>query len=132
MLKLRCHHLLCIQGYVGKGYDKNFTKNMDSIVKYLKKHPLNKIKIICGVDDICALCPNKISDNVCITNNKVLTLDHKLLKILNLDLNMEYSYKYLVHCIYKYLDRNKFKELCKLCQWFKFGYCEKRLFFKRK
>ncbi|MDD7224175.1 MAG: DUF1284 domain-containing protein, partial [Lachnospiraceae bacterium] len=34
MITLRPHHLLCTQGYSGKGYSDDFVENMDKIVDY--------------------------------------------------------------------------------------------------
>ena len=36
MIKLRPHHLLCTQGYSGKGYSREFVENMTEIVKSIK------------------------------------------------------------------------------------------------
>jgi hypothetical protein len=31
VIKLRVHHLLCLQGYQGYGYDECFKKNLENI-----------------------------------------------------------------------------------------------------
>ncbi|WP_263641218.1 hypothetical protein [Methanobrevibacter arboriphilus] len=37
VIYLRGHHLLCLQGYQGYGYDDNFKKNIETIISILKK-----------------------------------------------------------------------------------------------
>lgn len=44
---LRGHHLLCLQGYQGYGYDKKFKKNMDNIFHQLN---INNISNIHNID----------------------------------------------------------------------------------
>lgn len=77
---LRGHHLLCLQGYQGYGYDKKFRKNMDNIFHKLNINDINKVnkintnnkkhiikpKIILtdNPDDLCAYCP-KLKENKC-------------------------------------------------------------------
>lgn len=81
---LRAHHLLCLQGYQGYGYDEKFKKNMDKVFYQLNIHNNNiknnynddgnedkdneNIKNIIiltdSPDDLCSYCPNLI-DNKC-------------------------------------------------------------------
>ena len=58
MIKLRPHHLLCTQGYSGKGYSDDFVENMDKIVDYLRNNEDAKIMLKFGDDDLCSRCPN--------------------------------------------------------------------------
>lgn len=54
MNKLRPHHLLCTQGYSGKGYSEDFVENMDIVVEdinYIKENITEEI-----MDDICGSC----------------------------------------------------------------------------
>lgn len=52
MIKLRPHHLLCTQGYSGKGYSKEFVENMTGIVELIKKENA-QVQLIFSEDDIC-------------------------------------------------------------------------------
>ena len=126
MLVLRPHHLLCIHGYIGHGYDENFIKNMDKIVHMLGDKSL--IKIINSCDDICTACPNKLEKGNCIFQNKVSYLDTCVLKILNIEYNNIYYYVNIVKTIKENLTSEKFKNTCYTCQWFPYGYCKKGLF----
>ena len=63
MIKLRPHHLLCTQGYSGKGYSKEFVENMTEIVKLIKNEKV-QVQLIFSEDDICSKCPNLFENNI--------------------------------------------------------------------
>lgn len=86
-MKLRPHHLLCTQGFSGKGYDDNFVKNMLAITKYLRNNPNPIIEIVFSTDDICCCCPNKINENICKDQYKVNSFDEKVIKYFNIEGN---------------------------------------------
>lgn len=50
-IRLRPHHLLCLQTYAGKGYTPAFTANYDMIAARLSQG--EDIEIVEGPDDIC-------------------------------------------------------------------------------
>ena len=50
-IRLRPHHLLCLQTYAGKGYTPTFTANYDLIAARLSSG--EDIEIVEGPDDIC-------------------------------------------------------------------------------
>lgn len=50
-IRLRPHHLLCLQTYAGKGYTPAFTANYDLIAARLSSG--EDIEIVEGPDDIC-------------------------------------------------------------------------------
>ncbi|MDD2643185.1 MAG: DUF1284 domain-containing protein [Methanobacteriaceae archaeon] len=80
-IKLRAHHLLCIQGYQGYGYSDEFVKNMDHIVEILKNN--NNLVVLCNsADDICKFCPNLNEDGFCKdfqTNEDIVLMDEIIL-----------------------------------------------------
>ena len=53
LMRLRPHHLLCMQTYVGKGYSQKFVENYTSIIDRLNSAD-NEIILVEGPDDICA------------------------------------------------------------------------------
>lgn len=123
-MKLRAHHILCIQGYIGNGYDENFTNNMDNIVNHLNLNPKSKIIIIDSMDCICSKCPNNINNTHCQTQNKVKTLDSNVINLLNIEKNKPYAYDEILEILTKNLSINKFNNICNTCQWFEYGYCK--------
>lgn len=51
-VRLRAHHLLCLQTYKGLGYSPQFVAGMDAIVSRLNVGAA--IELVAGPDDICA------------------------------------------------------------------------------
>lgn len=57
-IKIRAHHLLCLQGYQGYGYSREFEENLSAVLAYLRRSPI--IEVVVENDVICAECPNAI------------------------------------------------------------------------
>ncbi len=86
-MKIRAHHILCMQGFQGYGYSALFSKNMSEIIIELKDNPDKDIKIITECDEICKCCPHKKHD-ICknfISNFMIKILDKKVLKKLKIE-----------------------------------------------
>ena len=89
-LTLRGHHLLCLKGFQGYGYDEEFTKNMTEI-NSKRKLPDTTISLIASADDICSCCPN-LKNNLCENksqNERIVKMDEEVLK--KLDPQNEYN-----------------------------------------
>ena len=56
-IRIRAHHLLCMQGFQGYGYSKDFERHMGMIITFLNSNPSTAIQIITSVDEICSKCP---------------------------------------------------------------------------
>lgn len=122
MIKLRPHHLLCFQSYIGKGYSCEFADNMDLIARELKDNPENKVMIVKGKDDVCIKCPN-LKSNLCIDADKVDKIDLGVLSHLGI-IYKEYSYKSLVKSIYTNISKSDFDKICSNCEWYEEGMCK--------
>lgn len=57
VIRLRGHHLLCLFGFKGLGYDDDFIAGMAAVVRRLRQ-PGARVEIVAGPDDICAACPH--------------------------------------------------------------------------
>jgi len=96
-MKIRAHHLLCIQGFQGYGYSEDFSKNMAEVIEILYNFPKYKIEIVAETDAICTCCPYNINGK-CQENQ--VSLQHKVFggpkskiltandKIISMDLNV--------------------------------------------
>lgn len=122
VIRLRPHHLLCIRFFTGHGYSQEFTRNMYAVLDSLSKG--QRVKIVSGMDDLCAFCPNNHTDkngrHICSAEEKVLSYDNKVLEILNPFLNKEINETWntlynLVSCYI--MDASLFDSICASCQW---------------
>ncbi len=68
VLKIRAHHLLCLQGYQGFGYNQEFEANMNELVELIAGKPELKFEVITGIDIICVHCPHRVN-NECRRDN---------------------------------------------------------------
>ena len=55
MIRLRPHHLLCTQGYSGKGYNESFVAHMNEVVEQLRNVPGTKITLTFSNGDVILL-----------------------------------------------------------------------------
>ena len=100
IIKLRPHHLLCTQGYSGKGYDEKFVLNMTYITDRMRKDPDLKVQIVFSTDDLCRFCPRKRGEGICADDNKVQVFDSGVIKFLDLE-EKTYSYQELIRTIHE-------------------------------
>jgi hypothetical protein len=130
-MRLRAHHLLCILGFRGLGYDEKFIKKMESIIQRIKKHPALGIKIIKECDDICVACPFDVEGfcrNEVVGGEKAVRgKDREVMERLELKEREKYNLKEILNLIKKKIKPDDLLVICKDCPWLKMGYCEEGL-----
>jgi len=128
MIYLRPHHLLCMQGFRGKGYSQEFVENMTIIVNKLKNDMNEEIVLIEKMDDICNFCPkmDKLSLQ-CETEKHIRELDQSVMNLLEIKYNEKYTMGKIVDILKKAITRSDFNKICENCSWKSLGYCEKGL-----
>ena len=102
---LRPHHLLCTQGYSGKGYDNDFVAHMTDVVHQLRDVPGTTIHLTFSTDTLCSCCPNKLGTDLCDTQEKVKRYDAKTVEYFGLE-EKDYVYQdlireidvFIIHC----------------------------------
>ena len=116
-LILRGHHLLCLKGFQGYGYDENFTNNMCD-VNSKRKLESTTITLTNTPDDICKACPN-FKNDLCennAQNEKIINMDNEVLK--KLDISKEYNSVELFERIDNIFDtKESVTEICFNCLW---------------
>jgi hypothetical protein len=136
IIYLRGHHLLCLQGYQGYGYDEKFKSNMEKILNNLKDDNQNKKIIVTDSPDyICEFCPNlkediccgeldisdktaKNQEKIAEINTNICKKDSIILKKSNLIKNKKYSFSELISIINTTFQNIKeAKEICEECKW---------------
>lgn len=123
---LRPHHLLCTQGYSGKGYSNDFVKHMNEIVAYLRSCPNAKIKLTFSTDTLCSVCPHRLGEDLCETQDKVKRYDRKLVEYFHLE-EKTYSYPALIQWIDAHMTEEKLADICSGCSWYPISACRKNI-----
>lgn len=125
-IRLRGHHLLCLQGFQGYGYSKDFVLNMTKINELRKSKDCTVI-LTNEADDICSACPN-LKNNLCENENQnetIVKMDNKILSKLNRE--EEYNSIDLFNEVYlKFNSLNSVQNICDECKW-----ADKCLFYKK-
>ena len=116
-LVLRGHHLLCLQGFQGFGYDEDFVENMTKI-NLLRKQNDTVISLTSENDDICKSCPN-LNNNLC-KNEKhdetIKSMDNKVLS--KLTPSKEYNSPELFKDVEKLFNsKESVDKICSQCMW---------------
>ena len=131
---LRPHHLLCTQGYSGKGYSDEFVKEMSAVTDKLRKDPDIKVRIVFDTDRLCGKCPAKLGEGVCKDDKKVLRYDQKVKEILNLTEGVV-SYREMTQKIDDYIIQGsgdeRLKGICGDCAWYDKSACSKNILTKK-
>ena len=116
-IRLRPHHGMCFQFYKGKGYSKEFTENMDSLLCKLNEDKNQKVTLVLSTDSVCGSCPNNIN-GICKTNEKVLAYDRAVLEKCGFTEGQTVSYREFISSVKEnILDKNLRDEICGSCSW---------------
>lgn len=124
MIRLRPHHLLCTQGYSGKGYSTEFVQNMSAIVHSLRNVPGTRIRLVFGSDSLCAHCPHHTADDLCEAQEKVSRFDRKTVEYFDLH-EGEYVYQDLIHAIDAQMTPAMLEDICRGCAWYPVSACKR-------
>jgi len=125
-MKLRPHHLLCTQGYAGKGYSDEFVENMTAITNLLRSGEDVEVELVFSTDDICAKCPLMLGENLCEDNKKVNRLDKKVVEYFGLE-EKNYIYQDIVRKINAKMTEQMMDDICSECSWYTVSACKKRI-----
>ncbi len=121
-IRVRPHHFLCIRGFEGRGYSKEFVENFERISRSLSEPGL-EIEVVEGADDICAACPHLSGDRCLKGEEKASRIDERALRRLGLSLGI---------ATYPEIDKalgtvgpDDILDICSDCDWLEMGYCAK-------
>ena len=126
MVKLRPHHLLCTQGYSGKGYSDGFVSNMDKVVDYLRYDENPRVELVFGPDVLCEDCPNRVEEVLCSTQEKVARFDAKTVEYFGLE-EKEYGYREIVEEIDGKITEEILADICQGCSWYPISSCRRKI-----
>lgn len=125
-LNIRPHHLLCILGFRGLGYNEEFISTMGKVVGKLRSDPTFPMSLVVGCDAICAACPHN-KEGKCLkrvdSEVKVMSLDLKMLPKLGFEVGAQVSAGEAWQRIKERITSEDMAELCRDCEWRGLGYC---------
>jgi len=125
-MKLRPHHLLCTQGYSGKGYNDEFVENMTTLTNLLRSEEDIAVDLVFSTDDICAKCPLMLDEDLCEDQQKVKRLDKKVVDYFGLE-EKSYIYQEITHEINDKMTEEMMDDICSECSWYSMSACKKRI-----
>lgn len=125
-MKLRPHHLLCTQGYSGKGYDEDFVQNMTAITRCLRSDTTSVVEIVFSTDDICNKCPKMLGVDLCEDNDKVKRFDKKVVDYFGIEEKC-YSYQDIICEINAKMAVSMMDDICSDCNWYPVSACKRNI-----
>lgn len=126
MIYLRPHHLLCTQGYSGKGYNDAFTEGMTRIVEQLRHGEDDEVTIVYHCDMICENCPEKLGFDLCEDQDKVKRYDNAVISNFNIE-QKRYHYREIIQEIDSKMTPELFESICGDCCWYPISACRERI-----
>lgn len=130
MLEIRPHHILCIFGWRGRGYDEQFTGNFNKIVDSLWQVKESELKLVAGADDVCRACPNYNFDQCRLETDTQLSadaIDRRVLKRVDLKTGEIYRVKDLLSRVALDIRPAELISICDGCMWLELGWCAEGL-----
>lgn len=117
IMKVRGHHILCIQGFQGYGYSEKFVEHMSKAIKDLSTS--SQIKILDECDEICSMCTNNCN-NRCKDAAKISKMDKIVLEELGIKkgeiINLK-EYNIFEYANKKLQNKEKSQRICGECSW---------------
>jgi len=128
-MRLRAHNLLCIQGYVGKGYDAAFVANMTRVVDSLAD--AIPVTVIAAPDALCAACPH-LQESGCAlhgagTETGMVRQDRDVLKRMAIRDGETLPWGEILARIARSVAPGDLDSICGACAWLALGHCAEGL-----
>lgn len=127
-IKLRGHHLICLNFFTGEGYDLEFIKNLKEIL--IRAESGEEIVVCEGVDDVCKMCPF-LKERRCnyekYAENEIQKMDTDANALLRIEPGIKVTWFDIQKKI-QGIFRKWSAEYCKSCNWRRI--CEKAAFYQ--
>lgn len=124
--RLRAHNLLCIQGFVGKGYSPAFVANMQAVIDGLDEHA--PVEVIAQPDALCAACPNLVESGCALhgegSEAGIVRQDRDVLQRLGLAEGATVAWGDIVARIARHVAPDDLDDICGACPWLPLGVCK--------
>ena len=126
-MNLRGHHLLCLYGFRGLGYNEEFVDNLANVLNSLRINLKQELTLTDQADGICMSCPH-CKDNHCLNKQlKPIELDRKILLKIGLIPGVRLRADKAFALIKRNISSDDLPQLCGKCQWSGLGHCAQGL-----
>jgi uncharacterized protein len=117
VLRLRPHHIVCIQFFEGRGYNEVFTANLYHIIGMIENDASLRIHVAPGSDDVCKACPHDV-DGTCAFERSVVGKDASVIRFLGLPDEVDEPVDELMALVKERIrDLKDVQEICGECEW---------------
>lgn len=128
-MRIRAHNLLCIQGFVGKGYSPAFVANMKAIVGGLGG--TTEVTVLAEPDRLCEACPNLKAGGCALhgagTERGIVAQDRDVLRRLGLREGETVPWGGILDRIRAAVGPDDLDAICGSCPWLPLGHCREGL-----
>ncbi|MHC4849258.1 MAG: DUF1284 domain-containing protein [Planctomycetota bacterium] len=125
-MRIRAHNLLCIQGFVGKGYSPEFVANMAEVIAGLRNR--SEVTVLAEPDAICDACPN-LSSSGCALHGEgsergIVRQDRDVMARLGIEEGAVLDWGEIVERIAERIRPHQLDDICGECPWLPLGVCK--------
>jgi len=128
-VRLRGHNLLCIQGFVGKGYSPGFVANMTRVVAGLGDDA--EVTVVAEPDALCTACPHLAAGGCTLhgegTEQGIVLQDRDVLARLGLAAGQTVTWGEIRRRIRASVAPADLPSICGRCPWLPLGHCAEGL-----
>jgi len=128
MIQLRAHTLLCLQGFRGLGYSREFVDNLSHIHVTLSGNPETLVEVVDTPDAVCAACPHRQLSGCTLNGDQseedMREQDQKVMALLEIQPGRQMQWKEILHRIGTSLTGASLPDICGGCRWLPLGYCK--------
>jgi hypothetical protein len=122
-LRLRAHHALCLQGFVGLGYSDSFTENMRAVKDALADDS-TEVEMTLAPDAICGACPHLATRASC-GSPEGTDRDRAVIAALDVAPGDGRPWGWWLARVGERISPDWLESACQECQWFPLGHCLK-------
>lgn len=120
-IRIRAHHLLCIQGFQGLGYSQDFVKKTQEIRKKIMFSPGTRVEICTGCDVLCLHCPHEkggICEKEPSSASALKKMDEEVLRIGGIESgSIMVAEEALTHINRALAEVSEISRICGDCEW---------------
>ncbi len=128
-MRIRGHNLLCIQGFVGKGYSPEFVANMTRVVESLGDDV--EVTVVDRPDVLCDACPNLVASGCALhgegSERGIVSQDQDVMRRLGIDAGATHTWSDIMKRIRQSVRPDDLDSVCGSCPWLPLGHCKEAL-----